>query len=214
MAGAVAEIEIAGETSAEEMLERLDGARAPKEPRVVLIVASEGASAVASPEATFRELARFELPLVFAFDSLLAGAMAEIALAADIRVCGAAGAMQGRLGGNARVRSLTDEGTALALFMGRTLLDAEALLAAGLVSNVVDAGRAAEEGRRMAEMIASRGPIATRLGKEAIWRGLGQPLEQALRYETDLTLLLQTTKDRAEGVGAFLEKRAPIFTGE
>jgi len=39
------------------------------------------------------------------------------------------------------------------------------------------------------------------------------PLEQALRYETDLTVILQTTKDRAEGVRAFLEKRSPKFNG-
>jgi enoyl-CoA hydratase/carnithine racemase len=38
-------------------------------------------------------------------------------------------------------------------------------------------------------------------------------LEQALRYETDLTIILQTTEDRAEGVRAFLEKRAPEFKG-
>ncbi|MYK26587.1 MAG: hypothetical protein F4052_06530, partial [Dehalococcoidia bacterium] len=62
--------------------------------------------------------------------------------------------------------------------------------------------------------VAARGPIATRLAKEAVWRGLDQPLEQALRFETDLTLLLQATKDRAEGVRAFLEKRPPDFTGE
>jgi len=214
MAGGVAEIEIAGETSAEAVLERMEGARALPETRVVLLDAREGATAVVASEATLRVLARFGLPVVFAFDSLLTGAMAEIALAADIRVCGAAGALQGRLTGNARVRSLTDEGTALVLFLGQTPVDAGTLLAAGLVSNVVDSGKAAEEGRRLAEIIASRGPIATRLGKEAIWRGLGQPLEQALRYETDLTLLLQTTKDRGEGVRAFLEKRTPIFTGE
>jgi enoyl-CoA hydratase/carnithine racemase len=39
------------------------------------------------------------------------------------------------------------------------------------------------------------------------------PLEQALRYEADLTIILQTTADRAEGVRAFLEKRRPRFTG-
>ena len=39
------------------------------------------------------------------------------------------------------------------------------------------------------------------------------PLEQALRYETDLTIILQTTEDRAEGVRAFLEKRKPKFKG-
>jgi enoyl-CoA hydratase/carnithine racemase len=39
------------------------------------------------------------------------------------------------------------------------------------------------------------------------------PLQQALRYETDLTVLLQTTSDRAEGVRAFVEKREPHFEG-
>jgi enoyl-CoA hydratase/carnithine racemase len=82
------------------------------------------------------------------------------------------------------------------------------------VTAVVAAGHAAEEAGRLATVIASRGPIATRLAKEAIKRGAHQPLEQALRFETDLTLLLQTTKDRAEGVRAFLEKRPPVFTGE
>ncbi len=214
MAGAVAEIEITGQTSAEEVLERAEHARAFPETRVVLLLAGDGATAAVSPEPVLRALARFELPLVFAFESLVAGPLAEIALAADIRVCGASGALQGRLIGNSRVRSLADESIALTLFLGRAPLDAESLLAAGLVSKVVEPGRAVGEGRRVAEVIASRGPIATQLGKEAVWRGLAQPLEQALRYETDLTLLLQTTKDRAEGVRAFLEKRNPIFTGE
>ncbi len=122
--------------------------------------------------------------------------------------------MQGRLTANARVRTLADEATALTLFLGREPLAAEALLRAGLVVTVTEAGSALEEARRVAGVIASRGPLAVKLAKEAVWRGLAQPLEQALRFETDLTLLLQTTKDRAEGVRAFLEKRAPIFTGE
>ena len=66
----------------------------------------------------------------------------------------------------------------------------------------------------MARTIASRGKLATRIAKEAVWRGLDMPIEQALRYETDLTLLLQTTKDREEGVRAFVEKRSPKFTGD
>ncbi len=69
------------------------------------------------------------------------------------------------------------------------------------------------EGLRVATVIASRAPHATQLAKEAIWRGSKMPLAQALRFETDLTLLLQTTKDRAEGVAAFLEKRHPHFIG-
>ena len=89
---------------------------------------------------------------------------------------------------------------------------AEGMLQCGLVSRVVD-GDPLEEAERLAQAIASRGPIATRFAKEAIWRGLTLPLEHALRYETDLTLLLQTTNDRAEGVEAFLNKRPPLFTG-
>ena len=55
-------------------------------------------------------------------------------------------------------------------------------------------------GRALAERIAAQGPIAVRYAKEAMLRGLDMPLEQALRYETDLTVILQTTADRAEGV--------------
>ena len=44
-------------------------------------------------------------------------------------------------------------------------------------------------------------------------RGLDMTLDQALRYETDLTVILQTTEDRAEGVRAFVEKRKPEFKG-
>ena len=84
----------------------------------------------------------------------------------------------------------------------------------GLVSRVGPAGSAGKVAQGAAEAVATRGPIATRLAKEAVWRGLDQPLEQALRFETDLTLLLQATKDRAEGVRAFLEKRPPEFPGK
>jgi enoyl-CoA hydratase/carnithine racemase len=91
-------------------------------------------------------------------------------------------------------------------------LDSEGALETGLVSALIDDAEA--EALRLAEVIASRGPIATRFGKEALWRGVELPLPRALRMETDLTILLQSTKDRAEGVRAFVEKRPPVFTGD
>ena len=66
---------------------------------------------------------------------------------------------------------------------------------------------------RLAERIAAQGPLAVRYAKEAMLRGADMALEQALRYETDLTVILQTTDDRAEGVAAFLQKRPPQFDG-
>jgi enoyl-CoA hydratase/carnithine racemase len=185
------------------------------EARVVLIDAT-GQDSTSAPfePAELRDLILFELPVVFVFEGNLTAAATDLALAADLRICSETASLRGPLRGNARIRTLADEATSLTLFLGRTSISASDLLKTGLVSTVTPPGGALAEARRTAEIIASRGPIATRLGKEAIWRGLPQPLDQALRFETDLTLLLQTTKDRAEGVRAFLEKRTPNFTGE
>lgn len=213
MAAEIWEITVSNETTFADLREQLDLALdAPA--RLVLIDATgQLPEGLVVEAADLRFVTLFELPVIFAFEGMVKAGLAELALSCDIRVCGREGVLQGRLRGNARARTLAGEGPALALFLGQALA-ADALLAAGLVSSVTDPGGALAEARRLASAIASRGPIATRLGKEAIWRGLAQPLEQALRFETDLTLLLQTTKDRAEGVRAFLEKRAPIFTGE
>ena len=96
-----------------------------------------------------------------------------------------------------------------------TCIEMKRALTLGLISRIASE----KEGswalsKNVAETIASRGKLATRIAKEAVWRGIEMPLEQALRYETDLTLLLQTTKDREEGVRAFVEKRNPEFTGD
>ena len=67
--------------------------------------------------------------------------------------------------------------------------------------------------RAVARRIAARGPVAVRVAKEAVARGIELPLSQALRLEHDLTVLLQATADREEGVRAFLERRPPRFEG-
>jgi enoyl-CoA hydratase/carnithine racemase len=92
-------------------------------------------------------------------------------------------------------------------------IDAADALRIGLVSVLVPRDRLLAEAETIATRIAERGPLAVRYAKEAITRGLEMPLEQALRFETDLTIILQTTEDRAEGVRAFLEKRNAEFKG-
>lgn len=52
-----------------------------------------------------------------------------------------------------------------------------------------------------------------RLTKEAVARSLDLTLEQGIRLEQDLYVLLQSTADRATGVRAFLAKRRPKFKG-
>lgn len=159
-------------------------------------------------------LAWCELPVVASFEGALADTAAAIALACDIRVCGRDATLTPPASAARRLRRLlrNDDGV-LQAGAGQPLT-AQQLLDAGLVGAIAPAGEASSAALRVAETMLKRGPIALRLAKEAIWRGLEMPLEQALRFETDLTLLLQTTKDRAEGVHAFLEKREPRFTGD
>lgn len=194
-------------------------ARVREDPAVrVALVDARGAPERPSLPADARDaLARHDLPVVFAFDGALGGGVAELALAADIRVCDAESTVAlGRPGAwtSRRLRTLVGDGACYRLLRAGEALDAGAMLACGLVSDVAEAGEAFARASGVAAVIASRGPIATRMAKEAIWRGLELPFAEALRMETDLTLLLQTTKDRAEGVRAFLEKRPPQFTGE
>ncbi len=150
------------------------------------------------------------------------GAGLELALACDVRLthAGARFAMplashvESWFGGTQRLPRLIGRARAAEMMLLGDAITAETALAWGLV-NFVAADRAGldAEADRLARVLASRGPLALRYAKEAISRGLDMPLDQALRYETDLTVILQTTADRAEGVRAFLEKRPPRFEG-
>lgn len=161
-----------------------------------------------------RRFELFELPTVFSFEGDLSGPGTLVALHCDIRVCGEGARLHIVNPGGRRMLALLGQRRTVDVFEARGSIEAAEALRIGLVSQVAPQGEALSAARRLAGIIASRGPIAVRLGKEAIWRGLEMPLAQGLRFETDLTLLLQTTKDRAEGVTAFLEKRPPRFAGE
>ena len=116
-------------------------------------------------------------------------------------------------GGTQRLPRIVGRGKALEMILTGEAVDAQEALRIGLVSRVTPADQLMAEAEALAGRIAERGPIAVRYAKEAVSRGLDMTLEQALRYETDLTIILQTTRDRAEGVRAFLEKRDPRFEG-
>lgn len=180
----------------------------------VVVLAVDGVTELSGADlGVLARFARFELPVVVALAGTVSGAAVDLALAGDIRVCDRS--LQLALPGSNERLGLLLRATGGAPVATARALSADEALACGLVSRVAAEGESAVDlARKVAAIISGRGPIATRLGKEAIWRGLAMPLEQALRFETDLTLLLQTTKDRAEGVRAFLEKRAPTFEGE
>lgn len=167
----------------------------------------------------FAPLATLPQPVIAALAGATHGAALELALAADVRL--AAEDATFRLVGTATA-PLAGGLTRLERAVGRAatwiaLTDAELTAAeasrVGLISAALPTGALAAEAERLAEVIASRGPIAVRYAKEVLQRGPELTLDQALQVETDLTIILQTTADRAEGVMAFAEKRQPRFQG-
>ena len=161
-------------------------------------------------------------PIICALNGEATSAGLELALACDVRIAAESATFslpetaQGQLpmgGGTQRLARLVGRGEALRLILLGEEIDAAEAYRIGLVSAVFPRDQLDDNARTLAERMASRGPLALRYAKEAVRRGLEQPLDQALRYETDLTVILQSTDDRAEGVKAFLEKRAPKFEG-
>jgi enoyl-CoA hydratase/carnithine racemase len=147
----------------------------------------------------------------------------ELALAADVRVGSddtrfalteVANGLLPLAGGSQRLPRIIGRSRAAAMLLLGDELDAAEALAAGLVSRVFERGSLAREAEALVQRIAARGPVALRYAKEAVHKGLELPLEHGLRYELDLSIILQTTSDRAEGVRAFLEKRSPNFSGD
>jgi enoyl-CoA hydratase/carnithine racemase len=170
----------------------------------------------------FASLADLPRPVVCAIQGEALSAGLELALACDVRVAAEdarLGLPETKLGlvpmggGTQRLARLVGRGKALEMILTGEPVDAQEALRIGLVSVTAPRDRLAAEAEAIAGRIAERGPIAVRYAKEAVRRGLEMPLEQALRYETDLTIILQTTEDRTEGVNAFLEKRTPKFKG-
>ncbi len=173
--------------------------------------------------APFVALEEMGQPIICALNGDATSAGLELALACDVRMAAEGVRLllpetaQGLLpmaGGTQRLARLVGRAHALRLILLAEAIDAEEAWRIDLVSAVAPAGELLAEAEALAMRMASRGPIALRYAKEAVRRGLEQPLEQALRFETDLTIILQTTEDRAEGVRAFLEKRDPKFKGK
>ncbi len=184
--------------------------------------AAAGSGLLTAPGDPFGCLVELPLPAIAAIEGDCCSAGLELALACDLRVASAAArfafpetefGLIPLAGGTQRLPRLVGRGRALAMILLGQTIDGATAEAWGLVNTVANADGALALAERLAATIATRGPIAERFAKEAVQNGSDLPLARALRYELDLTVLLQTTADRAEGVRAFTEKRPPEFHG-
>jgi enoyl-CoA hydratase len=162
-------------------------------------------------------------PVIAAINGFALGGGCELALACDIRYA-AENAKFGQpevnlgvipgFGGTQRLPRIVGAGLASELLFSGEIIDAAEALRIGLVNKVLPADKLLGETYRLAGTIASRGPGAVRMCKEAIKNGLECDLRRACSYEADLFALCFSTKEQKEGMQAFLEKRNADFGDE
>jgi len=102
---------------------------------------------------------------------------------------------------------------ALELMLSGRRAPADEALEMGLVSRVVDAVALEQEAEALAASLASKPPVAVRLGKAAFTAAMESTYEAGLAAMQAQLSLLNTTQDASEGVAAFLSKRAPEWKG-
>ena len=168
-------------------------------------------------------LEALELPVIAAVNGMALGGGCELALACDLRcasmaarfavpevtlgtICGAGGTQRlPRLIGETRAKQL--------IFTGQTI-SAQTALEWGLVNSVQTAGTLLEETLALAAAIAQNSPFAVSRAKRSVNGGREMLPEEALEWERDLFGECGDSRDRREGMTAFIEKRPRVFTGE
>jgi enoyl-CoA hydratase/carnithine racemase len=92
-------------------------------------------------------------------------------------------------------------------------VSAEEALAEGLVNKMVPAEELEAETRKLAEKTAEASPLVVGVGKQAFYRQLEMPTEQAYAYTKEVMSFNASFADAQEGICAFLEKRQPKWKG-
>jgi enoyl-CoA hydratase len=117
-------------------------------------------------------------------------------------------------GGTQRLARLVGKLRAKEMIFTGDMVDAQTAARIGLVNAVLPRAELLAHCKKVAEKIASRGPLAIAAAKRLVERGYDLPLRAAGEKEADTFALLFDTQDRAEGMRAFLEKRAAKFVGK
>jgi len=117
------------------------------------------------------------------------------------------------MGGSQRLTRAIGKAKAMDLILTARTIGAAEALASGLVARVYPVESLLEETLAVATEIAARSRPANVAAKAAVNRAFEASLADGLAFERHEFLELFATDDRAEGMAAFIEKRAPRFTG-
>ncbi|MDQ5845210.1 MAG: enoyl-CoA hydratase [Acidobacteriota bacterium] len=161
-------------------------------------------------------------PVIGSINGAAAGAGCNLALACDLRVASTRASFSQSFvkvglhpdwGGTYFLPRLVTPNKACEMFFLGEAMDAAEALRLGIVNKVVEPNDLEGATRELAERLRDAPPIALGAAKHAVYMSQAAELEEMLRYETEAQMRCFESKDGAEGVKAFLEKRPPNFTG-
>jgi enoyl-CoA hydratase len=184
--------------------------------------AGQGADQARMGQALTRKIERLSKPVIMAINGYALGGGCEIAMAGDVRIASETakfgqpevnlGLIPG-YGGSQRSTRLLGKGMAAFLCLTGETIDAREALRIGLIEKVVAPEELLPEAKRVANVIASKAPLAIAACKRVIDIGAHLSIDDALEIEALEFGTLVDTEDLKEGTSAFLEKRKPNWKG-
>ena len=184
--------------------------------------ALDGRARALRGQRVFTAIERSTKPVIAAVNGFALGGGCELAMACHIRIASDRakfGQPEVKLGitpgygGTQRLARLVGRGRALQLLLTGEMIDAAEAYRIGLVNAVVAEADVLAAAERMLRQIIAQGPLAVASCIEAVNRGDDVALDDGLELEATYFGLLSATQDMREGMRAFIEKRAPRFTG-
>ena len=180
-------------------------------------------SSLSNPRAEYwKAIRRFPKPLIAAVNGYALGGGCELMMHCDLVVAGD-NALIGQpeinlgiipgAGGTQRLVRAVGKSRAMKMVLTGEPIKADAALAAGLVAEVCPRETTLARALELAGKIAAKSPLAVSLAKEAILASFEVPLEAGLELERRAFAVLAGSKDREEGIAAFMQKRKPKFEG-
>jgi enoyl-CoA hydratase len=118
------------------------------------------------------------------------------------------------MGGTQRLPRIAGKAKAMDLVLTGRMMDAKEAESSGLISRLVETGKALEEAQTIGERIAQLPRLAVAQAKKAINASFEMPLSAGLKQERAYFYPLFATTDQSEGMAAFLEKRTANFNND
>jgi len=142
--------------------------------------------------------------------------MADFILAADTAKFGQPEIKLGiapGMGGSQRLTRAVGKAKAMEMCLTGRMMDAEEAERAGLVARIIPAVDLIDEALKTAGLIADMAPLAAIANKEMVNAAFETGLAQGVLFERRLFNGLCATRDKAEGMSAFVEKRKADWRG-